>query len=449
MLATYLEQALADPAVTALARHTGFLQRRRQLTPHRLAVALFRALGSQQVQSLADLCAAFNELHGTQVTYHPFRNQLAKPTAPRFFQALLERFLQQLVTDVLTPLPGSLLAPFQDVWIQDGSGLAVHAGLRATFPGRYPVKAPAVVELHVTQSLRTDQPCAVTLTGQRARAHDYLPPPPELAGRLLLADRGYVNTSYAQAVTEAGGSFLIRYTQRVNPQVEQCWVNGERRRDWEGRSLQEVLRRGAGCDLDLDVHWVPARTRPQPVTLRLVALWNPQARVSRGKGRSTTRAEHMLLATNLARQPYAPAVVGQLYHLRWQIELLFKEWKSYANLHAFSTRSAAIAETLIWAALGAAFLKRFLAHASQRILGTGALSTRKVAMYGRGPLRELLAEAAVGAPLAEALAQAAQFLARQCRRSNAKREQVRGRAASGLRPVDSRALTHPSFALTA
>lgn len=35
-----------------------------------------------------------------------------------------------------------------------------------------------------------------------------------------------------------------------------------------------------------------------------------------------------------------------------------------ANLHAFDTPNAAIVEGLIWAAIGAAALKRFLAHAT-------------------------------------------------------------------------------------
>ena len=70
------------------------------------------------------------------------------------------------------------------------------------------------------------------------------------------------------------------------------------------------------------------------------------------------------LCTNLPRTPFSAALVGRLYRFRWQIELCFKEWKSYANLHKFDTANPHIAAGLIWASLCAAILKRFLAHAA-------------------------------------------------------------------------------------
>ncbi|MDD9984234.1 MAG: transposase, partial [Gammaproteobacteria bacterium] len=69
--------------------------------------------------------------------------------------------------------------------------------------------------------------------------------------------------------------------------------------------------------------------------------------------------------------------VGQVYRLRWQVELLFKEWKSYANLHAFETSNASIAEGLIWTAIAASILKRYLGQMTQALRGV-EISTRKV-----------------------------------------------------------------------
>ena len=58
---------------------------------------------------------------------------------------------------------------------------------------------------------------------------------------------------------------------------------------------------------------------------------------------------------------------------------MLKAWKSSANLHAFDTANPAIVEGLMWAAIAAAALKRFLAPRTQLLLEV-AMSTRKVAM---------------------------------------------------------------------
>ena len=57
------------------------------------------------------------------------------------------------------------------------------------------------------------------------------------------------------------------------------------------------------------------------------------------------------LVTNLPRADFTLEQVCDAYRLRWQVELMFKEWKSYTSLHAFDTSKANIAEGLIWAAL--------------------------------------------------------------------------------------------------
>ena len=116
--------------------------------------------------------------------------------------------------------------------------------------------------------------------------------------------------------------------------------------------------------VDLEVGWHNAES---PVSCRLVVSYNPKAR------------EFRYLLTNLPRTRYAAEQVGLAYKLRWQIELLFKEWKSYANLHAFDTGKSEIAEGLVWAAIAAATLKRYLAHITQHLANVD-ISTRKVAM---------------------------------------------------------------------
>jgi hypothetical protein len=118
------------------------------------------------------------------------------------------------------------------------------------------------------------------------------------------------------------------------------------------------------------------------------------------------------------------------------VELLFKEWKSYANLHAFDTENAAIVEGLIWAAIAAAALKRFLASMTQ-LLAEVPMSTRKVAMCAVHVLGGIVQALKTGdvAGLYDALEAAITYLACHAQRAHPKRDRQTGRLQLGLEPL--------------
>lgn len=128
--------------------------------------------------------------------------------------------------------------------------------------------------------------------------------------------------------------------------------------------------------------------------------------------------------------------MAKAYRLRWQVELLFKEWKSYANLHAFDTQNPAIVEGLIWAAISAAALKRFLAHTAQVVAGVET-STRKVAMCAVRLLHDILRAliSVMEKRFLDTFARAIDYLAGNARLAHPKRDRQRGRLQFGLEPI--------------
>ena len=59
-------------------------------------------------------------------------------------------------------------------------------------------------------------------------------------------------------------------------------------------------------------------------------------------------------------EQFSATQISQLYRLRWQIELLFKECKSHNNLQVFQTSNCTLMEALVWSSLIATILKRFI-----------------------------------------------------------------------------------------
>ena len=112
---------------------------------------------------------------------------------------------------------------------------------------------------------------------------------------------------------------------------------------------------------------VPWHVDGCPLCLRLICSWQ----------RRTKRCGSFL--TNLPSPQYPLAVICRTYKGSWPVELLLKAWQSYAKLPAFDTANPPLVEGLLWIAMAAAALKRFLAHMTQR-LAEVPMSTRKVAM---------------------------------------------------------------------
>ena len=425
-MATMLEQTLEPHTLLERARALGFCQRLRVLTPHRLVLALLYTLAARKIETLADLQRGFAELCDVDVTYKPFYRQLAKPQFAALMRSVLELLMERLLVDALAPLGGTPLARFRDIKAHDATEFKLPDWFRSRFPGRFPVKAPAVAALHVTLSLRYDQPVRIHLSPQKHAARDYRPAPESLTDELLVEDRAYADCLYVEAVAKRGGSCLIRAPKKMNPRLLAGYVGTARWTRTAGQKLQEVLAGAAGISLDLDVEFARSARRPHPVRVRLVAIWNPR------------KGEHVLLLTNLDRDGFPLALLGEVYRLRWQIELLFKEWKSYANLHAFTTQNEHLAEGLIWASLAAAFLKRFCAQATARVFPRVVISTRRVAMALAGPLRPVVQRLLHQKPVEDALAALCRYLQRHAQRANPGRDNATGRGRTGLRPIDCR-----------
>lgn len=427
--ANRLKKALNPQELMDLGRQVGFARRLRLVTPDRLVTAVITALSSQRTRYLADILRTFNALTGLSVQYKPFHNQLSKDEFAKLMRGAFARILENLVLKVLEPVPGGVLGLVSDIVIQDGTSFALHRKLATRFPGRFTKVSPAAVEIHATMSLVQDQVVRVSLAPDRQAERDFLPEPADLVGKLLLADRGYADIGYSRRLQEAGAHFIIKFKGDINPLVVKVATKGLRRSSIEGYKLQWVRQKLGRKNVDLDLEWKhPDGQRTQ---IRFVSLWIPE------------RKERIYLATSLPRELVSSEMVAIIYRLRWQIELVFKEWKSYANLHGFITEKPAIAEGLMWGALAAAALKRYCAHITEHIGSQVTISTQRTATALGYHMPRLMTALLSGRGLTNRFRQLVDYLLVNGRRAHPLRDHVAGRLRAGI--LRNRALApHPA-----
>jgi Transposase DDE domain len=423
MIADKFQWVFSESLLNACAKDVRFGKRQRIITPFRLGLALTTTCASQHVETIADFHCAFNAFWGTTITYNAFYNQVAKPHFADFARTMAERLISDMTLKVLGFEKGRALGEFRHIVLQDGRSFAIHDSLREVFPGRFKAVKPAAVELHTTLDLLCDAPTTVVLTPDTANEQTFLPEPASLRDSVLLADRGYVDLRYLRRVQDENGCFLIRAKAGMNPHVVEAFrEDGKRLRSLRNQPLKTIdAKLPKRQRVELGVRW---EVDGHPLCLRLILSWNPRTK------------SFCYFLTNLPPKRYPLEVICRAYKWRWQVELLFKEWKSYANLHAFDPAKVAIVEGLIWTAIAAAALKRFLAHMTQLLLEV-PMSTRKVAMCAVHVLGDIVRawQSGDGAGLYAALEAAVTYLACHAQRAHPERDRHTGRSQLGLEPL--------------
>ena len=418
-IAAQLIEALGEAEVLRIARESRWLRRLRDITPLALVVACLSTLGASKAQWIADILRTFNAFTGLSIRYKPFHNQLRKAAFPDFMCRLLERTLEKMTRPVLQASLGGKLTKFRDILFHDGSSFALKDALKHQWPGRFTKVSPAAVEVHITMSAFEDNPIRITLAPDKEAERAFGPKPEDLRDCLLLEDRGYEQRRFFRDLQAAGGFFIVRGNKTIRPFILQARdLRGRRLRHLEGKPLSwDAL---PSRSVDLQIEWGKGT---ETYRGRLVALYKRGGR---------NQKTFVYLHTNLERAEFSALEVGNLYRLRWQIELLFKECKSHANLHRFDTEKSAIAEGLVWASLLVVVLKRGITHAAQ-LASSVELSTQRAASCAKHVLDDILRALLTSvADLPIAIDRAWSFLVENSRRAHPKRDRARGRLSSGL-----------------
>jgi hypothetical protein len=422
-MATKFQSVLDADVLNKRGKDLGCAKRERLMTPFRLGLSVMASMATQHVQTIADLHRQFHELWDLDTDYNAFYKQLLKPTAPAFFLDSLSDIMSQLTMKVLGFEAGAACSEFNRLILQDGSSFALHEALAHLFPGRFNAVSPAAVELHCTMDLLQDAPLTIALSPDTDAEHDYRPEPESLRGDVFLADRGYLDLPYVRDIDRHGGSCIVRSTSKLNPRVIDAYrEDGQRRKSCQDRDVQAIIAKFPKQQrAELEGEWL---IDGEPFRLRLIVSWNPQKKC------------FDYLLTNLPQDRYTINMICLAYKLRWQVELLFKEWKSYTNLHKFDTEKETISETLIWSSLAASAMKRFLAHAAEHLREV-VISTRKASMPSAYDLPALFRALRYGdGPwYRRAFAAMIEYLGKNAKRAHPKRDSRTGRSRLRLKPI--------------
>ena len=268
---------------------------------------------------------------GVEITPQGLDGRFSQAAA-ECLQGVLEAGLQQLLAARPAAVP--LLQRFNGVYIQDSTQIALPAELAGVWRGNGGKDSGAALKLQVQWEWLSGQLARVDL--QNGRSADGAAAAQTAAlpkGALRLADLGYFNLDVLAETAQQAAFFLTRLkagTLIFNAQGQAL-------------DLLAWLKRQTGAQLDLAVQvgqkkQLPARLIAQRVPLEVANSRRRRLRRAAkeaGKGVSPERlalADWTLLLTNVPADTLSTDEVRVVAGCRWQIELLFKLWKSHGHL---------------------------------------------------------------------------------------------------------------------
>jgi hypothetical protein len=331
-----------EQALEQLARQSRFIER----SSSRLSGWMFLQLhllmeSSGQEFSLSQMCEELFERHGVVMSKQSLDerfNTFAVSFMRQCFNAVFAQVLGYKTTAMVHPV-------FARVLLTDATSFQLPAHLAAFYQGNGGDNGPAGIKIHQQYELLsgTVRQLAVR-NGQESDVNllqdfDYS----QVERELHLLDLGYFKFNHLRALDEAGGYFISRYKTGVTLYCRQGGVYQPI--DWvellgkvANNSTVPELYLGQGPK-KLPVRLLIEQVPPSVAAKRRHKQQRRIANVSK-KARyrySTSSLKELLMdytifITNTTHEQLTDEQVQRYYRLRWQIELLFKIWKSVLEL---------------------------------------------------------------------------------------------------------------------
>ena len=327
-------QTLFTTTADQVARRTGFVQRTSKLTGAAFVQALvFGWLANPQtsVEGLAQAAAAV----GVAISAQGLDQRFTEAAAV-FLEHLLTAAVQTVIAADPVAIP--LLERFSAVVLLDSSTITLPAALALWWPGCS--TGTAALKLHVRYDLCRG--CLSGLVVQEGRISDrstVMQTAPLPRGALRISDLGFFTLAVFAAMTAQG----VYWLSRLAPGTAVYTQDGVR---WD---VLDLLAAQGATTVDLTVtlgvdHRLPARLLAVRVPEEVATQRRRRLRAeAKRRGRTPIAAQRAWCDWTIMVTSVPPALLSLtealvLLRARWQIELLFKLWKSHG--HVDESRSA-------------------------------------------------------------------------------------------------------------
>lgn len=246
----------------------------------------------------------------------------------------------------------------RELYIKDSTKFALPENMAEHYPGTKGNGIKAGVSVQFEFGIKSGQ-SSIKLTAANAndQGESNLDKETIRPGAIYMRDLGYAHIGYMNNIREKRAFFINKLNVKAI-------IYTLKDTEYEALNLSALQHMTGIFDREVYIgeEKMPARLIIEPVSTELKAARIATAeKESKKKGYAISdyfklRAGFNFIVTNLTAEKYSAKLIQKLYHLRWQIELVFKAWKSFLRVHHIKKNnreriSCILYGKLIWAVL--------------------------------------------------------------------------------------------------
>jgi hypothetical protein len=328
---------LEESIVNELARDCEFMQRNRKLTAYDLIESVLFSKFETDKLSLNDHCV-YLLVHKGIIIRKQSVDERFNEKAVAFIKKLLERTLSE---ELLSSNKFPVLDRFSKVRIKDSVSFQLPDSLKDVYPGSGGAASKAMAKIQFEYDFLSRQILELAVTpftkNDSSNAKDTVD---NIQTReLVLRDLGYVSIPNMQTISEEKGSYFLN---KLNTSTTAYYIKNQNPVSFH--ELESKMRKNGIAVLEHDIYIGKEQMFPVRMIVSLVSEENKQHRIRErrkwGKKKKQAVSNEALARcglniyiTNADKDILPIESVVPIYGIRWQIENIFKVWKSVGGIH--------------------------------------------------------------------------------------------------------------------
>ncbi len=309
------------------AQQAGFIQRPRKMTGLAfLGICVLQGLG----QSLNVLCGALERF-----SIRMCGQSLDERFTDKALVFMRNLFGQMLEMELSSGGPLDFLGKFSGVFIQDSTVIKLPDSMVALFKGTGGSAGVSSIKLDLCLDVQ-DTSCWVDLRAGASSDNTQAVRNPR-AGALYLRDLGYFNIAFFMLIAEAKAYFLSRlrlktaiYGDKFGKTVIDLGAEAKKLKADETWSVSAFI----GSRKFLPVWLIIQKLPPEVVAIKIAKLKKDrQKRMGKISKEALAWCEFNSYVTNIPLGWFDAWTIIKIYAVRWQIEIMFKVWKSIFTMN--------------------------------------------------------------------------------------------------------------------